>query len=60
MKLECSKYPDIVTVIENRRRAWLGHVMWMDDKGTPKKILEWETLGTRFRGRPNEEMDRRY
>jgi len=24
----------------------------MDDKRTPKKILEWKTIGTRIRGRP--------
>jgi len=32
--------------------AWLGHVMRMDDKGTPKRILEWKSIGTRTRGRP--------
>jgi len=26
--------------------------MLMDDKRTPKKILEWKTIGTRIRGRP--------
>jgi hypothetical protein len=25
--------------------------MWMD-KRTPKRILEWKTIGTRIRGRP--------
>jgi len=24
----------------------------MDDKGTPKRILEWKPIGTRVRGRP--------
>jgi hypothetical protein len=32
--------------------AWLGHVMWMDDKRTPKKILEWKAIGKRITGRP--------
>jgi hypothetical protein len=43
---------DIVRFIKSRRIAWLGHVMRMDDKRTPKRILEWEPLGTRTRGRP--------
>jgi hypothetical protein len=25
--------------------------MWMDDKRTPKRILEWKPIGTRIRGR---------
>ena len=27
-------------------------MMWLDDKRTPKKILEWKTIGTRITGRP--------
>jgi hypothetical protein len=43
---------DIVKCIKSRRIAWLGHVMRMDDKRTPKRILERIPIGTRFRGRP--------
>jgi len=42
----------IVRYIKSRRIAWLGHVMRMDDKRTPKRILEWKPIGTRIRGRP--------
>ena len=43
---------DIVRFIKSRRIAWLGYVMRMDDKRTPKRILEWKPIGTRIRGRP--------
>jgi len=41
----------ILRFIKSRRIAWLGHVMRMDDKRTPKKILEWKPIGTRIGGR---------
>jgi hypothetical protein len=42
---------DIVRFIKSRK-AWLGHVMQMDYKRTPKRIFEWKPIGTRSRGRP--------
>jgi hypothetical protein len=42
---------DIVRFIKSRL-AWLGHVMWMDGKRTPKRILQWKPIGTRTAGRP--------
>ena len=42
----------IVRFIKSIRIAWLGHVMPMDDKRTPKRILQWKPIGTRTRGRP--------
>ena len=42
---------DIVRFIKCSSIAWLGHMMWMDDRRTPKKILEWKPIGTRIRGR---------
>ena len=41
---------DIVRFIKSRI-AWLGHVMRMGDKRTPKRILEWKPIGMRIRGR---------
>ena len=43
---------EIVRFIKSRRIAWLGHVMWMDDNRTPKRILQWKAIGRRTRGRP--------
>jgi len=43
---------DIVTFIKSRRIGWLGHVMRMDDKRTPKRILERKRIGKRIIGRP--------
>jgi hypothetical protein len=43
---------DIVRFIKSRKKVWLGHVMRMDDKRTPKRILQWKAIGTRTRGRP--------
>jgi hypothetical protein len=43
---------DIVRSVKSRRIARLCHVMRMDDKRTPKTILQWNPIGTRIRGRP--------
>ena len=32
--------------------AWLGHVMGMDGGRMPRRILEWEPMRRRIRGRP--------
>ena len=42
---------DIVRFIKSRI-AWLGHMMRMDDKRTPKRILQWKRMGMRTGGRP--------
>jgi hypothetical protein len=43
---------NIVRFIQRRRIAWLGHVMRMDEKRTPKGVLEWKPMGRRIRRRP--------
>jgi len=43
---------DVVRFIKSRRITWLGHVMKMDEKRTPKGVLEWKPNGRRTRGRP--------
>ena len=43
---------DIVRFIKSRRIAWLGNVMRMDENRTPKRVLEWKTIGWRIRERP--------
>jgi hypothetical protein len=42
---------DIVRFIKSRRIAWLGHVMRINDKRIPKRILQWKPIDTRTRGR---------
>jgi hypothetical protein len=49
---ELIRNAEIVRFINSRRIVWLGHVMRMDDKRTPKRILQWKPIGTRIRGRP--------
>jgi hypothetical protein len=41
---------DIVRFIKSRKIAWLGHVMRMDDKRTPNRVLEWKPISMRIRG----------
>jgi ABC-type transport system involved in cytochrome c biogenesis ATPase subunit len=51
MNYELIGNADIVRFIKSRM-AWLGHMMQMDDKRTPNRILQWKPIGTRTRGRP--------
>jgi hypothetical protein len=52
MHYELTENADIVRFIKSRRIAWLGHMMRMDDKRTPNRILQWKPIGMRIRGRP--------
>jgi hypothetical protein len=49
---ELTENADRMRFIKSRRLAWLGHVMQMDEKGTPKRVLQWKPTGRRIRGRP--------
>jgi hypothetical protein len=49
---ELVKNADIVRFIKSRRIAWLGHVMRMYERGTPKRMLEWKPIVRRITGRP--------
>jgi hypothetical protein len=46
------KNADIVRFVKSKRMAWLGHVMLMEGKRIPKRVLEWKPAGRRNRGRP--------
>jgi len=49
---EIIRNADIVRSIKSRRIAWLRHVMRMDEKRIPKRVLEWKPTGRRIRGIP--------
>ena len=46
------KTQDIVSIIKIWRLEWLGHVVWMNETRSVKKIFEGKLDGRRSRGRP--------
>ena len=44
----------IVRFVKSKRMAWLGHVMRMEGKRIPERVLEWKRTGRRNRRRPRE------
>jgi len=46
------KNAGIVRCVKNKRMALLGHVMRMEGKRIPKRVLVWKPTGRRNRGRP--------
>ena len=48
------KNADIMRSVNSKRIAWLGHVMRMEGKRIPKRVLEWKPTGRRNRGRLRE------
>jgi hypothetical protein len=49
---ELTANADIVRFTNSRRIAWLRQVMWMDEKRTLKRVLQWKPTGRRIRGGP--------
>ena len=43
---------DIISVLQQNRLQWYGHVLWKEDNDWVKKCMEYEVEGTRPRGRP--------
>jgi hypothetical protein len=46
------KNADIVRFAKSKRMAWLGHLMRMEEKRIPKRVLKWKPVSRRNRGRP--------
>jgi hypothetical protein len=50
------KNADIVRFVKIKRMAWLGHVIRMEEKRIPKRVLEWKAICRRNR-KTKEKMD---
>jgi hypothetical protein len=46
------KNAGVVIFVKSKRMAWLGHVIQMEGKRIPKRVLDWKPTGRRNRGRP--------
>jgi hypothetical protein len=46
------KNADTMRFVKSKRMAWLGHVVRMEEKRIPERVLEWKPVGRRNRGRP--------
>jgi len=43
---------DIISVLQQNRLWWCGHVLWEEDNDWVKKYIDYEVEGARPRGRP--------
>ena len=43
---------DIISVLQQNRLRWHGHVLHIEDNDWVKKCMEYEVKGARSRGRP--------
>ena len=48
------KHGNIVNYIKAQRLSWFGHIYRMPDTRTAEKILKWNPLTNRPKGRPQE------
>ena len=46
------KHGNIVNYIKAQRLSWFGHIQRMPEARPAKKIIKWNPLNTRPRGRP--------
>jgi len=47
---------DIISVLQQNRLRWYGHVLRNEDNDCVKKCMEYEVEGARPRGRPNKSL----
>ena len=45
-------YSRMYVFVKSKRMAWLGHLLRMEAKRIPKRVLEWKPTGRRNRERP--------
>jgi len=43
---------DMISVLQQNRLQWYGHVLWKENNDWVKKCMEYEVEGARPRGRP--------
>jgi len=46
-------FDDIISVLQQNRLRWYGHVMRKEDNDWVQKCMKYEVEGARPRGRPN-------
>jgi len=57
---EMSKGENIAKWIKGQRMSWLGHLERMEEDRMPKKIFTQEQEGTRRRGRPGKDGQKKW
>jgi len=43
-----------ISVLQQNRLPWYGHVLWKEDNDWVKKCMEYDVEGAKPRGRPKE------